>query len=87
LAAEKPKEKTRAGALFDLVLRAERAKQDKELAVLGKFYKGEVPYPKQSEGQGWGTKSPYKKRAKRAHLLDLNDFAQGKCILSIRLYF
>jgi len=46
-----------------------------------------VPYPEQSEGQGWGTKSPYKKRAKRAHLLDLNDFAQGKYILSIGLYF
>jgi len=37
LAAKKSKEKTRAGALFDLVLRAERAKQDKELAEYGKF--------------------------------------------------
>jgi len=87
LAAKKSKEKTRAGALFDLVLRAERVKQDKELAEHGEFKEGEVPYPEQSEGQGWGTKSPYKKRAKRAHLLDLNDFAQGKYILSIRLYF
>jgi len=37
LAAEKSEKATRAGGLFDLVSRAERAKQDKELAEHGKF--------------------------------------------------